>query len=152
MRDHPAVPDAAIAGRNRVCFIVQGLLRSAQQSGWTDETLHAASGVPARTIKSYRVEGKEPCLTNALSIALVLGAPAINSVLALIGYGGATPLDEADELRPAVIVATGLDGFSVIARAAADGRIDHTELPDCRRAADAIIESVLPLSSAGQAQ
>lgn len=151
MASNPSVPDPAIAGRNRVRIVVQGLLRSAQQSGWTDEALHAASGVPARTIKSYRVDGKEPCLTNVLSLACVLGAPAVNALLALIGYGGATPLDEADDLNVNAIVAAGLAQFSIIATAAADGRIDHLEMPGCREAADQIIATVLPLASAGEA-
>ena len=37
-----------------------------------------------------------------------------------------------------------------LAACAADGRIDHTERPDCQQAADLIIATVLPLASAGQ--
>lgn len=127
------------------------MLRAAQQMGWTDESLSGASGVPARTIKSYRVEGKEPCLTNALSIGCVLGKTAVNAVLALIGYGGAGPLDEEDEHHPGVVVATVAKHFATIASAAADGRFDHIERPDCKEAADGIIAELLPLSSAGGA-
>lgn len=151
MPDQTSAPETAIAGRDRVRNVVQGLLRGAQAQGWTDESLSAASGVPARTIKTYRVEGKEPGLTNALSLACVLGPSAINGVLALIGYGGAKPLDEADALNINDLIATGLSQFSIIATAAADGRIDHLEMPDCQKAADRLIEVVLPLSSAGQA-
>lgn len=151
MTDQSSVPDAALAGRDRVRCVVQGMLRAAQQQGWTDDSLHAASGVPARTIKSYRVEGKEPCLTNALSIGCVLGSQAINAVLALVGYGGAKPLDEEREDAPGAIVATVMRHFSTIATAAADGRFDHVERPGCQLAADQIIATMLPLSSAGQA-
>jgi hypothetical protein len=116
---------------------MQGVLRAAQVAGWTDETLAAASGVKPATIKGYRVEGKEPSL-------------AINPIMALIGYA-ARPLDEADELQPTVLAASALAHLSVIATAAADGRIDHTELPACRDAADQLIATILPISSHGDA-
>jgi len=149
MASHPSLDTAAICSRDNVCSVVSGILRGAQRQ-WTDESLSAASGVPARSIKSYRVEGVEPSLSAALSLAVVLGAPALNAMLGAIGYV-AKPLDEPDEIRPAQIVADGLAAFSVIANAAADGRIDHTERPACRTAADALIATVLPLSSAGGA-
>lgn len=151
MVDQSSVSDVALAGRERVRLVLQGLLRGAQASGWTDESLSGACGVPARTIKSYRVDGKEPCLTNALSLAVVLGKTAINAILAIIGYGGATPLDEADDINVNEMVASGLRHFTTIATAAADGRIDHSEEPDCTAAADQIIATFLPLSSSARA-
>lgn len=151
MSDQSSVSDSALIGPQRVRSVVQGILRSAQASGWTDDALSGASGIPARTIKSYRVDGKEPSLANALSLGCVLGKEAINALLALIGYGGATPLDEADELNVNDLVACGLRHFTTIATAAADGRIDHVEEPDCTAAADQIIATFLPLSSAGRA-
>jgi predicted transcriptional regulator len=129
---------------------MQGVLRAAQVAGWTDETLAAASGVKPATIKGYRVEGKEPSLSKALSLAVVIGPAAINPIMALIGYA-ARPLDEADELQPTVLAASALAHLSVIATAAADGRIDHTELPACRDAADQLIATILPISSHGDA-
>lgn len=149
MRDHNAASSASAVSHDRVCKIMQGVLRVAQ-TVWTDEALQEASGVPARTIKSYRIEGKEPSLSNALSLAMVLGGSSLNAILSTIGYV-ARPLDEADAIAPSKIVADGLAAFSVIATAAADGRIDHIEEPMCREAADQIIATVLPLSSAGAA-
>lgn len=148
MASNPSASDAAIVGHDRVCKVLQGVLRAAQ-GVWTDESLSAASGIPARTIKSYRVEGKEPSLSNAMSLAVVLGSGAINSMLAVIGYH-ARPLDEGSFCVNSA-VATGLQHFSTIALAAADGRIDHLEAPKCREAADMIIATVMPLSSAGDA-
>ena len=110
----------------------------------------AAVRCPARAIKSYRIEGKEPPLSVALSLAVVLGEGAINSIMSLIGYV-ARPLDEPGDLCVNSLVATGLQHFSTIATAAADGRIDHTEAPLCREAADMIIATVMPLSSAAGA-
>lgn len=149
MTDSQSASDTSIVSRDRVCQLVQGILRGAQ-GVWTDDSLSAASGVPARTIKTYRVEGKEPSLSNALSLAVVIGPSALNAMLAAIGYV-ARPLEDADAVCPAKVVADGLAAFSVIATAAADGRIDHTEAPLCRDAADTIIATVLPLSSAGGA-
>jgi hypothetical protein len=143
--------DTAIVGPNRVRETIQGILRSAQAAGWTDEALEAASGVKARAIKSYRVEGKEPSLSAALSLIVVLGGRGVNPVLALIGYAG-RPLDEADAIQPMMIAATAMGHLSTIATAAADGRFDHTEQPACQHAADMLIATVLPLSSAGKAE
>lgn len=147
--DHSSASNGLVCSHDSVRERVQGILRAAQ-ANWTDEALSAACGVPARTIKSYRVEGKEPTLANALSLAVVIGPRALNPLLALIGYV-ARPMDEADELRIGEVVANGLQHFSTIATAAADGRIDHTEAPKCQEAADMLIATVLPLSSAGKA-
>lgn len=151
MATSPSVPEVSLVSRDSVRIAVQAALRAAQVEGWTDGKLEQLSGVPARTIQSYRIDGKEPSLSNALSLAVVLGPRALNALLALIGYV-ARPLDEADELNVNALVATGLTHFSTIATAAADGRIDHIEAPICREAADNIIATVMPLSSAGQAQ
>lgn len=150
MHDPSSASEGGFAGRDRVCRVVQGLLRGAQQMGWTDESLAAASGVPARTIKSYRVEGKEPSLSNALSLGSALGPAVVNGLLAVIGFGGARSLGEKDAIDPAQLVATVLEPLSAIASAAADGRIDHTERPAVERAADAIIATMVPISSAGR--
>jgi hypothetical protein len=141
--------DGGIVGHDRVRNVLQGILRAAQTS-WTDASLEGACGVKARAIKSYRVEGKMPPLPDALSLCVVLGEPALNAILATIGYI-ATPLDEPDVLQPMQIVADGLAQFAVISAAAADNRIDHTEERSVTAAADMLIATVLPLSSAGRA-
>jgi hypothetical protein len=150
MADQHSASDAELCSRDSVCERVQAILRAAQRAGWTDDALEGLSGVPARTIKSYRIEGKEPSLSNALSLAVVIGPKALNPILALIGYV-AKPLDEADAVNPNQIIASLLPHVSTIATAAADGRIDHIEQPGCRQAADEIIATVMPLSSAGEA-
>lgn len=150
MSCNASASDAAIIGHDKVCDTLQAILRSAQAKGWTDNQLSDLTGIPARTIKSYRIEGKEPSLSNALSLMLIIGPKAINGILALIGYH-ASPLDEADAFCPNAAVAVGLKHFSTIAECAADGRIDHLEAPHCKEAADQIIATVMPLSSAGDA-
>lgn len=144
-----SAPSRAAVSPDCVRETIQKILRAAQTK-FTDEQLEAASGVSARCIKSYRIEGREPSLGNALSLLLVLGNGDLNRILATIGYI-ARPLDESDELQVGQVVACILQHGSVIATAAVDGRIDHTEQPDCQRAADEIIATVLPMSSAGKA-
>jgi hypothetical protein len=145
-----------IVSRDRVIEVVRVALRTATviTRNFTVEQIAEASQVPVRTIRSYMAndpgEVREPTLSNALSIAVVLGKPAVNAVLALIGYGGAAPFDEPDPVAPMQLVADGMKHFAVIADAAADNRIDHTEEERTRAAADGIIATFLPLSSAGK--
>lgn len=150
MSEDVSVDEDPIVSPDRVRQAVQAILRAAMAGGWDDAGLAAASGLKQRRIKSYRVEGKEPSISAALSLAVVIGPRALNPLLALIGYT-ATSLDEGDEIKPLQIVVDGLSHFNTIAQAAADGRIDHIERPRCQEAADLLIATVLPLSSAGGA-
>lgn len=88
-------------------------------------------------------------MEDGLSLAYVLGDAAVNSLLGLFGWTGRR-LDDAVPLAPMMIAATAMAHLSTIATAAADGRIDHTEAPGCQEAADLIIATVKPLSSAGR--
>ncbi len=115
----------------------------AQDSG---VNIHTIDSITTRDVAKHR----RICASEALSIAWVLGERCVSALISTIGYV-ARPLDDADELQPMAIAAGALAQLSIIATAAADGRIDHTEAPSCRDAADAIIATVLPLSSAGGA-
>jgi hypothetical protein len=120
---------------------------------WTRATLSSESGVGVHTIDSIMshdpAKHRRIAMEDALSLASVLGERAVNSVLALIGYTGRR-LDDPDTLQPMMMVATAMGHLSTIATAAADNIIDHTERPSCQEAADMIIATVLPMSSAGQ--
>lgn len=151
MSPSPAVPEIPVVAPQRVRETIVAIIGAARASGWTVEAIATASGVKRDTIKGWLSDGKEPTLSKALSVAVVIGERAVNTILSLIGYGGATPLDEPDQVNPAQIVASGLADFSVIATAAVDGRIDHTERPACEEAADNLIATLLPISSAGKA-
>lgn len=120
---------------------------------FTAEQLATESGVSLSAIRSYmRNEGaKEPCLANALSIAVVIGPRAVSAIMALIGYSAA-PLDEPEAIQPMQILSDALNHLSIIGQAAADNRIDHVEKPRTTEAADMLIATVLPLSSAGAAE
>lgn len=150
MGENSSVDDIGCVSPDRVRERVAAVLRVAQQAGLSDETLESLSGIKARRIKSYRVEGKMPSLDAALSLAVAIGPAAVNSILSLINYA-ARPLDDPDAVQPMQMVADGMKHFAVIADAAADNRIDHTEAERTRVAADGIIATFLPLSSAGRA-
>lgn len=146
-----AVSETHSPSHDRVTQTIAMLLRGAQARGIHDNLLSASSGIPERTIKSYRTDGKDPSLTNALSLLAALGPDAVNAVLATIGYGGARPLGGAPAIDPRQIIADILPHVSTLAQAAADGHFDHAETPACEAAANHIIATVLPISSAGRA-
>lgn len=157
MSDQVSAEGTPIVSRDRVTETIRALLQSAIliERKFTAEQIAQLSGLKLRAVRSYMAndpdEIRETPLSSALSIAVVLGGKAINSILALIGYGGASPLDEPDEKAPGLIVAELIQHTAPIARAAADGRIDHTEKLMTREAADRIIAAVLPLSSMADA-
>lgn len=150
MADNRSVPDDDCTSDDRVAEALAGVLRRAQRENTTDEQLERLSGVKAARIKSYRLRTRSPSLGAGLVIAAALGEWAVNAVLHPVGFQGAS-LDGGCELQPMQIVADALGHLGVIGQAAADGRIDHIERPACREAADMIIATVLPLSSAGGA-
>lgn len=152
-----SVRTSQIVADDRVKDAVQRLLYSAVhvEKRFTAGQIATESGVSKGSIDAYlsiRPEAqRQPSLAAALSIAVVLGERAVNSILALIGYGGAHPLDEPHKPNLATITAHLISGVSVIANAAADLQIDHHEEEPVREAADMIIAEVLPFSSSARA-
>lgn len=158
MASNPSATESQIASRNRVTDALRRELHIAVhvERRLSVPQISEGSGVPVRAIRSYMAsdpgELREPSVSAALSIACVMGRRTVNALLAEIGYGGATPLEEPDEMQPMQIVANAFDHFNVIVRAASDNRIDHTEEWATTEAADMLIATVLPLSSAGKAE
>lgn len=154
MTDKKSVQDTPIVSHDRTTETIRTQLHLAVvvERRFTVQQIAENSGVGKDAVASYmRNDGpKEPSLSRALSIAVVLGPRAVNSIMSIIGYG-AHLLDEPPGLNVNCIVAEGLRQFTTIAAAASDGRIDHTEAPACQEAADMLIATVLPLSSAGRA-
>jgi hypothetical protein len=109
-------------------------------------SIHAIDGI----LTQDRAKWRRVATEDAFSLAYTLGDEAVQALLAVMGFS-ARRLDEAETVQPMLMAARAMSGLSVIATAAADGRIDHTEAPACREAADLIIATVLPLSSAGGA-
>jgi transcriptional regulator with XRE-family HTH domain len=151
--DTKSVQDSPIVSHDRVVDAIRGELHTAivVQRRFTVQELADRSGVAKTTIESYmRNDGaKEPSLSRALSIASKIGPRAVQAIVGIIGYS-ASPLEDPDPLQPMQIVADAIGHLGVISQAAADNRIDHVEEPRTTEAADMLIATVLPLSSAGR--
>lgn len=147
-----------IVSRDRVIDTVRRELHTVVnvERRLTVAQISEASGVPVRVIRTYMAndstEAREPCASNLLSIAVVLGSRCVAVVLALIGYGGAEPLDEPDALEPMVLTAEMMTNIAVIANAAKNGKIKHSDERAVKRAADEIVQDALVLSSIGDAE
>jgi hypothetical protein len=89
-------------------------------------------------------------IADAFSLAAVIGPSAVNALIAVMGYDGARRTSDRPNPDYSHIICDGLRDFSVIAAALADGRIDHTEERPTTEAADHLIATVMPLSSAGR--
>ena len=146
LADNNSVSDGGRISPERVVPVLQALLRGALADGINDDQLERLSGVKARAIKSYRVDGKQPRLSSALSLAVALGPDAVNAVMAIIGYV-ATPLEGGPTSQPMELVAGVMQRLSTIATAASDNHFDHIEKPTVEGAADDIIEILTPISS-----
>ena len=149
--------DRTIVARDRVIEWLRFELHRAVhvERRFTVKEIGERSGVSVRRLTCYISsnisEQREAMLSAAMSVAVVLGTDAVNRMLALIGYGGATPLDEVDDKQPMQVVAGVMAPLNVIVQAAANNRWDADEKDPVREAADLIITHVLPLSSHGEA-
>ena len=155
MTERPSVPREPLVSDARAR---EALRRELDRAINVEHTLTRAqlaseSGVNIHTVDQLlsRDPGKQRrvCLADALSLASVLGERTVSALIAPIGYAAHRP-DEAPDDAPMLIAAHGMAQLATIAAAAADGRIDHTERPGVEEAADLLIATVLPLSSAGQ--
>lgn len=157
MTGKASVRRTPIVGDDRAKDVLQRLLHVAVhvEKRFTVDQLAEAAGLSTPAVSSYlsRREDaqRQASLGSALSIAVVLGERAVNQILALIGYGGAEPLDEASADCPLQSGIASMQQLSVFLTAAADGRIDHVEEEGATRAADIIIAELLPFSSTGRA-
>jgi transcriptional regulator with XRE-family HTH domain len=151
--DTKSVQDSPIVSHDRVIDVIRSELHTAivVLRRFSVQELADRTGVAKATIESYmRNDGaKEPSLARALSIASIIGPRAVQAIVGLIGYSAA-PHDDPAALQPMQIVADAIGHLGVISQAAADNHIDHTEEPRTTEAADMLIATVLPLSSAGR--
>jgi hypothetical protein len=120
---------------------------------FTRATLASESGVHISQIdqivshdpaKQRRVTAED-----ALNLAYALGESAVMALMGCIYYAAFRPA--RTDATPSQIVADGMRQLTIIAEAAADGRIDHTERHGCIEAADRLIMLVSPISSVGAA-
>jgi hypothetical protein len=156
MTDGTSVQSSTLVSDDRLREVLRRELDRAinVERTFTRQQLAVESGVNIHTLDAIisRDPGKQRRVNGgvALSLACVLGKRCVNAILATIGYQGA-PLDEAEEIQPCAVVGGIARGLAVIAAAASDNRIDHTERPGVTDAADLIIATVMPYSRAGQA-
>lgn len=148
--------EGPIVSRDRVIEIMRQQLRLAikVRHRFTYDSLAEQSGVDVRVIRSWMSndanENREPKLSAALSVAVVLGRPAINAILAVIGFV-AEALEDQEGHQPAVDAAEMMAEVAEFAKCAATGRIDHTKEELAATAADNVIELALPYSHKGHA-
>lgn len=152
MPENSAVRDGAIASDKRIRDVLRKRIQRALDSRtFTRKELAEDSGVNIHTIDailSHDVgKHRRVACEDAFCLAYSLGEDAVSKLIGVIGF--TAQRKEADEIAPAQIVASILPHVASIATAAADGRFDHTERPVVQDAADQIIATVLPLSSAG---
>lgn len=150
VQGEPLVSDTRVretlARAIRAAVVVERRLTRAELAAAARVNIHTLDSITSADSAKHR----RVCMADALSIAAVLGEPTVNALLALIGFGGASALEGEDSFNSAAATANMIGHLAVIARAAADGHIDHIERPACQAAADLLIAEALPLSSAGR--
>lgn len=128
--------------------------RALDRRDFTRMTLANESGVGLaqvdQIISSDPAKHRRVTCEDALNLAYALGEDCVAALIGVIHYT-ARKLD-ADEVDAHHIVASALPHMATIATAAADGRFDHVERPSVREAADHLVATFLPLSSAGGVQ
>ncbi|BEV00098.1 hypothetical protein [Novosphingobium olei] len=151
MPDNNSVLNRGITSDGAIrTVLTRHIKRALDTRAFTRAQLARESGVHLATIDKIMNPGdttRRVAAEDALCLAYALGESAVSALAGCINYT-ASRHDE-DDVQPASIVATLMEQGATIAKAAADGRFDHVERPLCRDAADAIIATVLPLSSAG---
>jgi len=146
VRNDPIISDAAI--RKVLAREMDRAINIDRE--FTRTELATESGVNIHTIDAIRTNDfakhRRVTLEDAFSIAHTLGERTMNALLSRLGYV-ARRIDDPEAAQPMQVVADGMVQLAVIAGAAADGKIDHTEEPMTTEAADRLIAVVLPLSS-----
>lgn len=144
--------DTTLVSRERVIETMAKIIRKEVyvRQSITLAKLAEESGVDKRVLDSWLAESpeqqREPKLSAALSVAFVLGKPAVNAVLGLIGFGAAQ-LGAGEAHGPAMVAAEMMGEVAKFARCAADNIIDHVEDPIATEAADNVINLAIPYSS-----
>lgn len=128
--------------------------RALDRREFTRSSLSQESGVELFQIdqinSSDKAKHRRVTCEDAFNLAYTLGDDCVAALVGVIHY--TTRRMDADEVDAHHVVASALPHIATIASAAADGRFDHVEMPSVRDAADHIVATFLPLSSAGGAE
>jgi hypothetical protein len=144
--------ETSLVSRERVIEVMAKIIRKEVyvRQSITLSKLAEESGVDKRVLDTWLADSpeqqREPKLSAALSVAFILGKPAVNALIGMIGYGAAR-LDATEARGPAMVAAEMMENVARFARCAADNDIDHTEEPITTEAADNVINLALPYSS-----
>jgi len=140
------LPDAA---ENHIYRCISLLIGRGRKYSVADVAF--STGIPERTVASWIAteDRRQPKAGPLLVLCGFLGPDFTSKLIGQVGQV-AQHIDNAGSRRPNEIVRDVLSSLAVIGEAASDGRIDHTEAPACREAADRIIAAVVSLSSVGQ--
>jgi hypothetical protein len=154
MSDDSSVRNSGMTSDERIRNVLSRHIRKAfDKHDFTRETLHAESGVGISQIDQIMAgdvaKHRRITCEDAFNLAYALGDHTVSALTGTIHYTARRA--NGDAARVNEIVANALPHLSIIAAAASDGRIDHSEAPMCRDAADELIRVVTPLSSAGAA-
>lgn len=90
------------------------------------DDLHRITGIDERTLDSYRNGENLPTLPKFFQIVASLETDFLNSLLNIIGIGGAHRLDP-EEANPFIVFSNMAEESRVLAKCLEDGRLDHTE-------------------------
>ena len=100
---------------------------------YSAESLAEATGIPERTIRSYRMGHATPGLVNLLALIRCLGGVFAGAILEDAGVAAVLLQDDLDTDPRELATRYERDGADELARLVAaleDGRIDHTEAPE----------------------
>ncbi|ABD27446.1 hypothetical protein Saro_3011 [Novosphingobium aromaticivorans DSM 12444] len=153
-RDNSA-PNVGITSDEQIRNVLhRHIKRALDRREFSRASLAKESGVELFQIdqinSSDKAKHRRVTCEDAFNIAYTLGDDCVTALLGVIHYT-ARRID-ADEVDAHHIVASALPHMATIASAAADGRFDHTERPAVQEAADHLVATFLPLSSAGGMQ
>jgi hypothetical protein len=154
MPDSPSVQNGGITSDEHIRNVLRRHIKRAfDRREFSRASLCKESGVELSQIDQINAtdKAKQRRVTceDAFNLAYTLGDDCVAALVGAIHY--TTRRMEADEVDAHRIVASALPHMATIASAAADGRFDHTEMPSVRDAADQLVATFLPLSSAGGA-
>lgn len=124
-------------------------LRVGQGRRFSFYALEDATGIPARTLRSYAGEGATPGLFAFLSLCAVLGPSFTSDVLAPCGQSAcATEESEADYMGALAVMG---EGVAMLAEALSDGKVDHRERAVIEEFFKGALEKFQPLSQSDKA-
>ncbi|MCR9256202.1 MAG: hypothetical protein NXI16_08920 [Alphaproteobacteria bacterium] len=103
-----------------------------------------ATGVPCRTLKSYR-EGNTPGLANFLAMCKALGPGFTSDILSMVGQSAHAIDGEAD--ADAERLTDLLTHAAAMSKAMEDGRIDHREFRELAPMARALGADLIAFSA-----